>query len=214
MELNKKAWPIIQEIKDLEEIDVIVWALTGAKKCSMFPDKNHYGPRTLEKRVIMRTIQALGLEYKDLAVQIKGWLAYDVFSKKYQKPGDQTDDLAAGLYYDIPPCCAEMFHNRNGERIKRLLASIDCSPEDFEHLESDRFFDKILKEATALILADELPPSLFLLMGQTYVPCSPLCENFIRQAERMFESLVIYLGRERTDEIVEKYKKRIIKIYK
>jgi hypothetical protein len=213
LELNDRVWRIIQTIKDIERIDAIIWALTGAKKCSTFPDKKHYGPRAIERNIVMLAIETLGLEFKDDAVQTKDWPDLEQFVERYRKP-NQGDNLAAGLYYDIPYCCAEAFHKENNERMEQLLAAIDCPQEVFEQQESNRFFDKILKETTTLILAGQLPPSVFLLMGQIYVPCSPTCEKFVQQAEKMFKSLVMYLGKERADSIVKKYKERITKIYK
>lgn len=207
-----KHWQLIQEIKDIDEIDVIIWALTGAKRCSMFPEKENYGPRAIPKNVIMRTLQILGLEYKNWAVQIKGWPSWEEFFKKYQSPNDQTGDLAAGLYYDIPYCCAKFFHERHKSRIEQLLANISFgqNPDELiQKQEKDPFFDQVTKETVALISANKLPPALFLLMGRAYVPCHPFCGNFIQQAKKMFEALRIYLGRKRAIEIISAYKKRV-----
>jgi len=214
LELDKKARSIIQEIKGIEEIDVIIWAFTDTKRCSAFPDKKVYGlpNHALEKNIVLRAIHDLGLECKDCAVRAKDWLPYEEFFKEHRG----AMDLAMGLYYDIPRCCAETFQERHENRINQLLtvALEEDSKELFEEQEKNSFFDKIIQETVTLISANRLPPGLFLLLGQSYVPCQPHCPKFIEQAKKMSESLVAYLGKERTDEIIKKYGAKVTKIYK
>lgn len=95
-------------------IEVIIWAATGVKRCTDFR-------RSITKDAA-RLLDAIGLVCKDGVLKTADWPSWSRFSRKYRQTGDDNSgNLATGMGYDIPYCCAKKFHDENIKFSRALL---------------------------------------------------------------------------------------------
>ena len=174
-----------------------------------------------------------GLEIaRRVDLQRKGWPKWHALYEEMQGCS-RPQDVASGVWYGIPECCAIASGERTEDDFRRFFADhpleghVDAdtwsdmkkaegrSAEDIcamlkEHMDGHGFrayqsYRPIEEEIERRITAGELPRSLFLLWGLTYTPCAADCKPFIEMAERMYRSLEIFLCTERADGIVYEY---------
>jgi hypothetical protein len=225
----EKAWnKVIEEINDIDGIEKIIWAFSGAKRCSDFKIKD-------EKDTLLLTLDSLGLNYDGTFVKVKDWPSWEVFARKCHKSDDYMFDLATGLFYDIPCCCAKAYqqatiksynkffadHPFKGKTtLKEVLKLSRYSSSFYDELgmhekiyDFKKIYDVLYKSREEVIqfaLSSKVPESLFLLLGQTYVPCEAHCDKFLSKSEQMLRSMTTYLGDERTKQILKEYKQETI----
>jgi len=224
---------LICKISRTCEIEKIIWAYSGVKRCSQFAE-----PRD-DKGSVLSVINSLGLEYDRKCIKVKGWPSWETFAREHPTDGQYRGDLAAGLFYDIPYCCAQAYqklctesHDRFFKEypFKGMTNDREVMKRDFKdelellsfytelrkHQEIHQFSRKfdLLEElyvrVSHLVLSGKLSRSYVLLLGQTYVPCKPGCEEFLCKARNMLESIEKQLGSEEARHILRKYEEATI----
>jgi hypothetical protein len=85
------------------EIEESIWAYSDVKRCSQFAE-----PRD-DKGPFLSAINSLGLGYDRKCIKVKGWPSWESFAREHLSDGQYRGDFAAGLFYDIPYCCAQAY---------------------------------------------------------------------------------------------------------
>lgn len=213
--------------------ELLIWAYTGAKGHS---DYFRIDEISIPREEFDALLDRAGLEVKRrVDLQRKGWPDWQALYEGIQGLA-RPQDVASGVWYGIPECCAMASGERTEDDFRRFFADhpLDgCTDADGwsdakeaegmdaegicamlkEHMDGHGFrayqsYIPIEDEMKRRISAGELPHSLFLLSGLTYTPCAAGCEPFTQMAERMYRSLAIFLGEERADSTVSEHERR------
>lgn len=227
-----KARETFQNIsRKIDGVEKIIWSYTGAKRCS-------YTPFGIEK--FRLEIHKLSLRiHKGYICQIN-WPTQDYFQqieKKYYvshkvlmnaPPLGYNSDLSAGLFLDIPFCCAETFHRKtnkttaeffkkhpfrypfNDEDLNSYFDEINKHQQQYSYPNAQDEFSESKKMAH-FILKGKLPQSAFFLLNN-FIPCRYDCNHFISQSQKMNQALVKYLPEE-LDKIIRLYKKQTEELF-
>ena len=219
---------IIGTISNVKGVEKIIWAYSGAKRCSDF--QLEYKPS------LCPIFDELSLEFDGNFIKEKGWPDWDYFVVTYQEKGDFMMDIAAGMLYDIPHCCSKAYYEKtirsydtffrdhpfDGKKNLRDILEMAGSPSFYErfekHCEACNFkgnYDivhHLAIESIELASSAYLPKSVFLLLGQGYVPCKPKCRCFLSKSKKMMRSLEVNLPKERVDKCFREYKGKALEI--
>ncbi|MFH1063648.1 MAG: hypothetical protein V1729_01055 [Candidatus Woesearchaeota archaeon] len=194
MAVSKKH--VIQRLsKHIWGIEKVVWAVTGAKRCS-------YAPHGIDG--FIEDLHSLNLELRNGVICQTDWPTEDEFHDRYNPQGDSNGDIAVGMYLDIPECCAATFHQDVKTSHERLIEK-----HPFEDIGDDKHIedycerltghhrrygfrtvrsDRIHKETVKLMDERELPKRTALLLHQ-YIPCTKDCSAYLEQTEKMWKAL-------------------------
>jgi|GEM_PF-5677768 len=208
--MNTKA--ILHRMHDtIDSVEKVIWILEGAKRCS-------YAPEGIEQ--FSDELDHLGIKLEQWWVASREWPDQTYFMKRFPSK-KYSADRAAGLFLDIPYCCAEAFQNDQDAYCEQLLRAFPFrnrhpNETDAEYIAAFSEHDKLHQsadrsgiihdETNALVLDGKLPPSMFLML-ESYTPCTPECRRFRAQAARMYRALERHLPRE-TESILQEYKER------
>lgn len=212
-----EAKELIRSIQDVKGIEKIVWAYTGVKKCSEL--------KVEDKDRLLPVIDALDIVYyENTFVQVQGWPTWEEFRNQY--PDKYHGDLAAGMFYDLPYCCAKAYHDDVVKTDRRFYLEHPfrgkSTVEDIQELtpeggENIKMFYKELNdhskthgrknfqesrglEGVGLLDTGELPASTLYFLKE-FEPCSLGCDNFLAMSERMSATLHEYLDEAKIAEI-------------
>ena len=226
--MKKVPQGLMKDIENLAEIEKIIWAYSGAKKCSDFEME------TNNKMATLSAFDKLALNFDGEFLKVNGWPSWEAFADKYHSATECLCDLPTGLFYDIPYCCSKNYQRMNIESYNNFYSAhpfrgqntlkgvLDSEPEsplelsvffkDLKKHEEFYYFKQnhdmlhpLFEKVKRLGLLGRLPDSVFLLLGQTYVPCRPRCRKFLSQSANMLKSLKINLGNQQADRILHHY---------